>query len=90
MENYRSPNKIPNSVISTSPKTYTLVLQMTSGEEDERRVMQTSCKLYQFCPVGKKWIERGRGTLRLNEKEQDGVLTSRLVVRSKAVMKVGT
>ncbi|KAL5256235.1 hypothetical protein ACHWQZ_G011454 [Mnemiopsis leidyi] len=63
-------------------------LEMTSGEEDERRVLQTSCKLYQFCPVGKKWIERGRGTLRLNEKEQDGVVTSRLVIRSKAVMKV--
>ena len=27
--------------------------------------------------------------MRLNEKEQDGVSTSRLVVRSKAVMRVG-
>ena len=62
---------------------------MTSGEEDEKRIMQTSCKLYQFCPVGKTWIDRGGGTLRLNEKEQDGVSTSRLVVRSKAVMRVG-
>ena len=62
---------------------------MTSGEEDETRIMQTSCKLYQFCPVGKTWVDRGGGTLRLNEKEQDGVSTSRLVVRSKAVMRVG-
>lgn len=63
-------------------------LEVTSGEEDEKRIMQTSCKLYQFCPIGKTWIDRGGGTLRLNEKEQDGVSTSRLVVRSKAVMRV--
>ena len=62
--------------------------QVTSGEEDEKRILQTSCKLYQFCPVGKTWIGRGVGTLRLNEKEKDGVSTSRLVVRSKAVMRV--
>jgi len=83
-----SNDKTKSESKSESKKVSLKELEVTSGEEDEKRIMQTSCKLYQFCPVGKTWIDRGGGTLRLNEREQDGVATSRLVVRSKAVMRV--
>jgi len=62
--------------------------KVTSGEEDEKRLLQTNCKLYQFCSTKKVWLERGSGTLRLNECTTGKRPVSRLVVRSSAVMKV--
>lgn len=70
---------------STEKHTFTET-KVTSGEEDEKRLLQTNCKLYQFCSTKKVWLERGGGTLRLNECTTGK--SSRLVVRSSAVMKV--
>lgn len=34
------------------------------------------------------WVERGRGTLRLNDKNCDGVMTSRIVIRTVGSLRV--
>lgn len=34
------------------------------------------------------WVERGRGTLRLNDKNSDGITTSRIVIRTVGSLRV--
>jgi len=78
----------PSGSVADKEKVTFTETKVTSGEEDEKRLLQTNCKLYQFCSTKKVWLERGSGTLRLNECTTGKRPVSRLVVRSSAVMKV--
>ncbi|XP_057298834.1 ran-binding protein 3-like [Hydractinia symbiolongicarpus] len=63
-------------------KHYEEVEQFT-GEEGEQHVLQVVCKLHLFDKVKKVWLEKGRGTLRLNDICQaEGIFQSRLVFRT--------
>jgi len=54
-----------------------------TGEEGEQHVLQIICKLHVFEKERKVWLERGRGTLRLNDICQtEGCFQSRLVFRT--------
>lgn len=66
---------------------YSEVIVVT-GEEEESNVIQMSCKLFLFNKVLGSWQERGRGILRLNDKEVDGVIKSRLVMRTHGSLRV--
>lgn len=69
---------------------------VVTGEEDERNVMQINCKLFAFDKATSNWQERGRGTLRLNDKEDAtengtdnrGCWHSRLVFRTAGSLRV--
>lgn len=67
---------------------------IVTGEEDEKNVMQINCKLFAFDKATGNWQERGRGTLRLNDKEvttTDSAATytqSRLVIRTAGSLRV--
>jgi len=57
-----------------------------TGEEGEQQILQIICKLHVFDKERKTWLERGRGTLRLNDKcEAEGCFQSRLVFRTQGV-----
>lgn len=57
-------------------------IEQFTGEEGEQHVLQIFCKLHVFDKQKKNWLERGRGTLRLNDKCQtEGCFQSRLVFR---------
>nr|SVE82524.1 EOG090X078K [Daphnia magna] len=63
---------------------------VVTGEEDEQNALQVYGKLFTFdkVQVG-TWIERGRGTLRLNDKQLDNhALQSRLVMRTQGCLRV--
>lgn len=58
-------------------------VEQFTGEEGEQHVLQIFCKLHVFDKQKKNWLERGRGTLRLNDKCQtEGCFQSRLVFRT--------
>lgn len=61
---------------------------VVTGEEEESNVLQISCKLFSFNKTNSSWLEKGRGILRLNDKEVDGVLKSRLVMRTQGSYRV--
>ncbi|XP_031830360.1 ran-binding protein 3 isoform X2 [Nomia melanderi] len=50
-----------------------------TGEEGETNVLQINCKLFAFDKASSGWQERGRGTLRLNDRDDE---ESRLVGRT--------
>ncbi|XP_078040645.1 uncharacterized protein LOC144471927 [Augochlora pura] len=50
-----------------------------TGEEGETNVLQINCKLFAFDKASGSWQERGRGTLRLNDRDDE---ESRLVGRT--------
>ncbi|XP_065211023.1 ran-binding protein 3 isoform X2 [Planococcus citri] len=54
---------------------------IVTGEEDEQNVLQINCKLFAFDNASSSWAERGRGTLRVNDKETSEGRNSRLVMR---------
>ncbi|XKL62474.1 hypothetical protein PGB90_002307 [Kerria lacca] len=54
---------------------------VVTGEEDEQNILQINCKLFIFDNILSSWTERGRGTLRVNDKETPDGRSSRLVVR---------
>lgn len=64
---------------------------IVTGEEDEKNIMQINCKLFAF-EQATSWQERGRGTLRLNDKEIVGgtgtYIQSRLVIRTSGSLRV--
>lgn len=68
-------------------RTYDEVAVVT-GEENESNVLQINCKLFTFDKTTSSWQERGRGSLRLNDQEVDGVLQSRLVMRTQGSLRV--
>nr|SVE75159.1 EOG090X078K [Daphnia dolichocephala] len=62
---------------------------VVTGEEDEQNALQVYGKLFTFDKIQGTWIERGRGTLRLNDKQLDNhVLQSRLVMRTQGCLRV--
>ncbi|XP_033869069.3 ran-binding protein 3-like [Acipenser ruthenus] len=65
-------------------------VEVFTGEEEESRVMQITCKLFVFEKSTGSWLERGRGVLRLNDMatEESGNLQSRLVMRNQGNLKV--
>lgn len=61
---------------------------VVTGEEDEVNIIQLNCKLYAFDKPSASWLERGRGTLRLNDKESPGGVQSRVVMRTTGSLRV--
>ncbi|XP_043259214.1 uncharacterized protein LOC122401254 isoform X2 [Colletes gigas] len=67
---------------------YSQVTPLT-GEEGETNVLQINCKLFAFDKVSGGWQERGRGTLRLNDRDEESRLvgrtagTQRLILNTK-------
>ncbi|NXN50132.1 RNB3L protein, partial [Rynchops niger] len=55
-------------------------VEVITGEEAEHNVLQINCKLFVFNKLSLTWIERGRGSLRLNDTSSNncGMLQSRL------------
>ncbi|XP_050087332.1 ran-binding protein 3 [Anopheles aquasalis] len=58
-------------------------VETITGEEDERNVVEIACKLFAFAKSN--WEERGHGTLRLNDKENN---ESRVVFRQSGNLRV--
>ncbi|XP_063217660.1 ran-binding protein 3 isoform X2 [Bacillus rossius redtenbacheri] len=63
-------------------------VMVVTGEEDEANVLQINCKLFAFSKVNSTWTEHGRGTLRLNDKEDENGVQSRVVVRMTGSLRV--
>ncbi|RLU26162.1 hypothetical protein DMN91_002328 [Ooceraea biroi] len=67
---------------------YNQVTPLT-GEEGETNVLQINCKLFAFDKTSSSWQERGRGTLRLNDRDEESRLvgrtagTQRLILNTK-------
>lgn len=53
-------------------------VEITTGEEDERNILEINCKLFTF--IGNNYEERGRGMLRLNDSKSGS--NSRVVFRA--------
>jgi len=69
-------------------RTYEEVAIVT-GEEDESNVLQMNCKLFTYDKGTLSWVEKGRGLLRLNDKElEDGSIQSRLIARTQGSLRV--
>ena len=66
------------------------VVDVVTGEEEESNVLQANVKLYIFESEKKNWVERGRGTLRLNDDSSStpGHLRSRLVMRTVGTLRI--
>ncbi|XP_011164138.2 ran-binding protein 3-like isoform X2 [Solenopsis invicta] len=62
---------------------------LLTGEEGETNVLQINCKLFAFDKTSSSWQERGRGTLRLNDRDEESRLvgrtagTQRLILNTK-------
>nr|XP_023014009.1 ran-binding protein 3 [Leptinotarsa decemlineata] len=63
-------------------------VEVITGEEDENNILKISCKLFSFDKVSSSWQERGRGTLRLNDFENDDHIGSRIVFRTTGSLRV--
>ncbi|KAF5273784.1 hypothetical protein FQA39_LY00899 [Lamprigera yunnana] len=64
-------------------------VEVITGEEGERNVLQITCKLFAFDKsTGGSWQERGRGTLRLNDQDTVDGTQSRLVFRASGSLRV--
>ncbi|KAG5897480.1 hypothetical protein JTB14_031105 [Gonioctena quinquepunctata] len=63
-------------------------VEVITGEEDENNILKISCKLFYFDKVSSGWQERGRGTLRLNDFEQEDHIGSRVVFRTTGNLRV--
>ncbi|KAL6268122.1 hypothetical protein P5V15_001212 [Pogonomyrmex californicus] len=62
---------------------------LLTGEEGETNILQINCKLFAFDKTNSSWQERGRGTLRLNDRDEESRLvgrtagTQRLILNTK-------
>ncbi|XP_011253310.1 ran-binding protein 3 isoform X2 [Camponotus floridanus] len=62
---------------------------LLTGEEGETNILQMNCKLFAFDKTTSNWQERGRGTLRLNDRDEESRLvgrtagTQRLILNTK-------
>ncbi|NWS49069.1 RNB3L protein, partial [Probosciger aterrimus] len=65
-------------------------VEVITGEEAEYNVLQINCKLFKFNKLSLTWIERGRGSLRLNDTSSNkyGMLQSRLIMRNQGSLKL--
>ncbi|XP_065069158.1 ran-binding protein 3-like isoform X1 [Rhopilema esculentum] len=74
-----------------STKIHLKEVEVVTGEEGERNVLQIQCKLHLLCPEKSNWIEKGRGVLKLNDickSEKDDIFQSRLVFRRQGSFQV--
>uniref|UniRef100_H0WVW7 Ran-binding protein 3-like n=1 Tax=Otolemur garnettii TaxID=30611 RepID=H0WVW7_OTOGA len=65
-------------------------IDVLTGEEAEHNVLKINCKLFIFNKTTESWIERGRGTLRLNDTASSdcGTLQSRLIMRNQGSLRL--
>ncbi|XP_053448122.1 ran-binding protein 3-like isoform X2 [Nycticebus coucang] len=65
-------------------------IDVLTGEEAEYNVLKINCKLFIFNKTTESWIERGRGTLRLNDTASSdcGTLQSRLIMRNQGSLRL--
>ncbi|KAM8793531.1 ran-binding protein 3-like [Eudromia elegans] len=65
-------------------------VEIITGEETEHNVLQINCKLFVFNKFSLTWIERGRGSLRLNDTSSNerGMLQSRLIMRNQGSLRL--
>ncbi|NXX21333.1 RNB3L protein, partial [Podargus strigoides] len=65
-------------------------VQVITGEEAEHNVLQITCKLFVFNKLSLSWIERGRGSLRLNDTSSNKcrMLQSRLIMRNQGSLRL--
>nr|XP_045249553.1 ran-binding protein 3-like isoform X2 [Macaca fascicularis] len=65
-------------------------IDVVTGEESEHNVLKINCKLFIFNKTTQSWIERGRGTLRLNDTASSdcGTLQSRLIMRNQGSLRL--
>ncbi|NXL93702.1 RNB3L protein, partial [Alectura lathami] len=65
-------------------------VEVITGEEAEHNVLKVNCKLFIFNKLSLTWIERGRGSLRLNDTSSNkcGMLQSRLIMRNQGSLKL--
>ncbi|NXI68352.1 RNB3L protein, partial [Anseranas semipalmata] len=65
-------------------------VEVITGEEAEHNVLQINCKLFIFNKLSLNWIERGRGSLRLNDTSSNkcGMLQSRLIMRNQGSLRL--
>ncbi|KAG8456705.1 hypothetical protein GDO86_002477 [Hymenochirus boettgeri] len=66
------------------------VMEIITGEESERNVLQVNCKLFVLNKESQMWVERGRGYLRLNDSVEsvNGMFQSRIVMRNHGSLKL--
>jgi len=71
-------------------KTELKEVERITGEEQESNVLQANAKLFLFEATTQTWIEKGRGTIRLNDMSSDDERTfqSRLVMRTQGSLRV--
>ncbi|XP_068278949.1 ran-binding protein 3-like isoform X2 [Nyctibius grandis] len=65
-------------------------VEVITGEEAEHNVLQINCNLFVFNKLSLTWIERGRGSLRLNDTSRNkcGMLQSRLIMRNQGSLRL--
>ncbi|XP_044149628.1 ran-binding protein 3-like isoform X1 [Bufo gargarizans] len=65
-------------------------VDIVTGEESDRNVLQVNCKLFVFNKEKQVWTERGHGYLRLNDTASSGTgqLRSRIVMRNHGNLKL--
>ncbi|NXO54963.1 RNB3L protein, partial [Aramus guarauna] len=65
-------------------------VEVITGEEAEHNVLQINCKLFVFNKLSLTWIEKGRGSLRLNDTSSNkhGMLQSRLIMRNQGSLRL--
>ncbi|XP_073227256.1 uncharacterized protein [Porites lutea] len=73
------------------PKSQPAKVAVVTGEEEEKNVLQSNCRLFVFDTTTHSWREKGRGVIRLNDMCQsmtEGIFQSRLVMRTQGSLRV--
>eukprot|EP00794_Sanderia_malayensis_P008040 gene8040-8903_t len=84
-ENKLAQNASDHMKKEESSKLHLREVEILTGEEGERNVLQIQCKLHMFNKDKTTWVEKGRGYLKLNDicqSEMDGIFQSRIVFRT--------
>lgn len=80
------------AAFSSKPSSKCLLekIVVITGEEAEHNVLKINCKLFIFNKATQSWIERGRGSLRLNDTASSdcGTFQSRLIMRNQGSLKL--
>ncbi|XP_072716536.1 ran-binding protein 3-like [Ciconia boyciana] len=89
----RNATLIESAAACTSKPVEKILLdkvEVITGEEAEHNVLQINCKLFVFNKLSLTWIERGRGSLRLNDtsSNKSGMLQSRLIMRNQGSLRL--
>ncbi|XP_043517084.1 ran-binding protein 3 isoform X1 [Frieseomelitta varia] len=64
---------------------YSQITPLT-GEEGETNILQINCKFFAFDKASSGWQERGRGTLRLNDRDEESRLVGRTAGTQRLIM----